>query len=166
MNPYRPPLDDIRFLLQTFGYSEQVQTLPLFGDFDLDTAMDLVQGYSDYCVDVLLPLNSKGDVQGVRYLPETHQVLAPDGFKAAWDGWCENGFVGMAHAAEHGGVGAPFSLSILASEILIACNKSFSMCPGLTGGLVEALEAHASDELKERYLHKLVSGEWAGTMCL
>ncbi len=166
MNPYQPPLADFRFLLETFGYPERVASLPAFQDFDLETAMDLVQGYADYCVGTLLPLNARGDAQGVRYLPEQHAVKTPDGFIEAWRGWCENGFVGLAHKAEHGGLGAPFSLSILASEVLIACNKSFSMCPGLTGGLVEALEAHASDELKERYLHKLVSGEWAGTMCL
>ena len=54
----------------------------------------------------------------------------------------------------------------MASEVLIACNKSFSMCPGLTAGLLDALVAHGSDELKERFMEKMVSGEWSGTMCL
>ncbi|NOY24237.1 MAG: acyl-CoA dehydrogenase [Oligoflexia bacterium] len=166
MNPYRAPLDDIRFLLNTFDYQGQILPLPGYEDFDLDMAMDLLDGYSKYCVDVLLPLNGPGDQQGVRFVPETGQVLVPDGFKQAYQGFCENGFTSLPFDPEFGGLGAPFCLATLASEVLIACNKSFSMSPGLTAGLIDALEAHGSAEQKEALLPRLISGEWAGTMAL
>lgn len=166
MNPYRPPLTDIRFLLETFDYAGQIQPLPGCEDFDLDTAMDLVDGYASWCVEVLLPLNGKADHQGVRFVPETHEVRTPDGFKEAYAAFRENGYGSLPFPPEHGGLGAPACLSILASEVLIACNKSFSMSPGLTAGLIDALEAHGSHHLQEALLPKLVSGEWSGTMAL
>ncbi len=166
MNFYRPPLTDIRFLLETFDYDALVRTMPAFADFDLETCMGLLEAYAKFCVDELLPLNGTGDHQGVSYDPETHDVKLPDGFIEAYAGYCENGFASLPHPQEFGGVGAPLVLSTLAQEIISACNKSFSMAPGLTSGLIEALHAHASDALKEEYLGKLVSGEWAGTMCL
>ena len=166
MNYYRPPTDEIRFLLETFDYAGQVGSLPKYADFDVDMCMDLVEGFAKFCVDVLLPLNAKGDHDGVQYDPETHDVTCPDGFKEAYAEFCANGFSALAMNPEYGGVGAPVTLQIMAQEIISACNKSFSMCPGLTQGLIESLEAHASDELKEYYLPRLVPGEWAGTMAL
>ena len=166
MNYYRPPLEEIRFLLEAFDYAGQVQSLERYADFDVDMCMDLVEGFSKFCVDELLPLNAKGDSEGVKYDPETHDVKTPEGFKEAYAAFCANGFAALAQNPEYGGVGAPVTVATLAQEILSACNKSFSMAPGLTAGLIESIEAHASDELKERFLEKLVTGEWAGTMCL
>ncbi|MCB9674484.1 MAG: acyl-CoA dehydrogenase C-terminal domain-containing protein [Alphaproteobacteria bacterium] len=166
MDVYRPPLDDIRFNLEVFGYAERIESIERFADFDLETAMSLLEEYSKFCVDVLKPLNASGDTVGVRFDPADHSVTTPDGFKAAYAGFTENAFNTIPWNPEFGGMGAPFSLSTLASEVLIATNKSFSMCTGLTAGLIEALEAYGTDAQKEHYLHKLVSGEWAGTMCL
>ncbi|MCO4768896.1 MAG: acyl-CoA dehydrogenase C-terminal domain-containing protein [Deltaproteobacteria bacterium] len=166
MNYYRPPLSDIRFLLETFDYDGVVGKIPAYSDFDLETCMGLLEAYAQFCVSELLPLNEKGDQQGVKYDPETHDVKVPDGFIEAYKAYCMNGFASLPHPAEFGGMGAPLVLSTLAQEIISACNKSFSMCPGLTAGLIEALHAHASKEINDKYLAKLVSGEWAGTMCL
>ncbi len=166
MSNYAPPLDDIRFLFQAFGYESQIAALAPFEDFDLETCMALLEEYSKFCVEVLLPLNGKGDVDGVRFIPETQEVELPDGFKEAYAGFCENGFTSLPFDPEHGGLGAPYAVYNAATEVLIATNKSFSMCPGLTAGLIDALEAHGSDALKERLLPRLITGEWAGTMCL
>ena len=166
MNFYRPPLSEIRFLLETFDYDAQVGSLARFEDYDLDTCMGLIDAYSKYCVEVLLPLNSTGDQQGVRFDPATGEVKTADGFKEAYAGYCENGFASLPHDPEYGGMGAPMTLATMAQEVISACNKSFSMAPGLTSGLIEALEAHGSDELKAKLLPKLVTGEWAGTMAL
>ncbi len=166
MNYYRPPLDDIRFLLETFDYDGVVHPLAGFEDFDLDTCMGLLDAFSTFCVEELMPLNGTGDQQGVRYDPATHDVTLPDGFIEAYKAFCDNGFATLPHPPEFGGMGGPLILSVLAQEILSASNKSFGMAPGLTNGLIEAVDAHASDELKARFLPKLVSGEWAGTMCL
>jgi hypothetical protein len=81
---YQPPLEDIKFALETFGYNENVHSIERFGDFDMDTCMDLLESYSSFCVEVLLPLNAKGDQEGVTYNPETKEVGLPDGFKEAY----------------------------------------------------------------------------------
>ncbi len=166
MDVYQPPLDDIRFNLEVFGYPERIETLDKFSDFDLDTSMAMLEEYSKFCVEVLKPINGSGDKVGVKYDPADQSVTMPDGFKEAYAGFCENGFTALPWEPEHGGMGAPFVLSTLAGEILIATNKSFSMCTGLTAGLIDALEAYGTDEQKETYLPKFISGEWAGTMCL
>ena len=166
MNTYRPPLRDMRFLLEAFDYNGTVASLPKFQDFDAETAEALIEEYAKFCTEVLLPLNETADKQGVRFVPETSDVVCPDGFKEAYQAFCENGYTSLPFDPEHGGIGAPHTLSILASEILIAANKSFSMCPGLTAGLIDALEVHADDHQREHLMPKLVSGEWAGTMCL
>ncbi len=166
MQTYRAPLADIRFLLQAFDYAGTVQSIEAFEDFDIDTAMSLLEEYSRYCVEVLLPLNEPGDRQGVTFDPQAHTVTLPDGFREAYQGYAENGYTALPFSPEHGGMGAPYVLSTLASEVMIAANKSFSMCPGLTVGLIDALEVHGTDHQKTHMLPKLISGEWTGTMCL
>jgi alkylation response protein AidB-like acyl-CoA dehydrogenase len=166
VNYYRPPLDDIRFLLETFDYDADVHAMSAFEDYDAETCMGLLEAFSVFCTERLLPLNSVGDQHGVKYDAETHDVTVAPGFTEAYKEYCENGFASLSHSPEYGGMGAPFVLSALAQEVISACNKSFSMCPGLTNGLIHAVEAHGSEELKNEYLPKLVSGEWAGTMCL
>ena len=146
---YEPPLEDIRFALETFGYNEQLAGMERFSDFDMETCMELLESYSAFCLEVLQPLNAKGDKEGVCFDPETKEVHLPDGFKEAYQGFCENGFSAISMNPEYGGLGAPISLAISAQEVIGATNKSFSMCPGLNGGLIEALEAYGSDELKE-----------------
>ncbi len=166
MATYTPPIDDIRFLLEAFDYQGQVGSLAKYEDFDLDTSMTMVEEYARFCVDQLRDLGFQGDKVGVSYDPETHDVTMPEGFKEAYLAFCENGYSGLPFPQEHGGVGAPVCISTLASEVLIATNKAFSMCSGLTAGLIDALEIHASEEQRETYLEKLITGTWSGTMCL
>lgn len=169
MNTYKAPLDDIRFLLEAFDYNGKIHGIPRFEEFDLDTAMDLLEGYANFCVEVLAPLNATGDKEGVKYNPEDHSVTTAPGFKEAYAQYAENGFTALPFPQEHGGIGAPVVVSTLGSEVLIASNKSFSMCPGLTAGLIDALEeheVHSETYANANLLPKLISGEWAGTMCL
>jgi alkylation response protein AidB-like acyl-CoA dehydrogenase len=169
MNTYAAPLDDIRFLLRAFDYDAKVQQIPRFEDFDLETAMDLLEGYASFCVEVLAPLNGEGDRHGVVFNPEDQSVTSPPGFKEAYLQYAENGFTALPFPQEHGGIGAPVVISTLGSEVLIASNKSFSMCPGLTAGLIDALEEHevqSETYANANLLPKLISGEWSGTMAL
>ncbi len=166
MNTYAAPLNDIRFALDVFGYRDLTAQIERFEDFDLDTAMDLGEAYAAYCVDELLPLNGPGDAVGVTFDADNATVTMPKGFKEAYEGWRDNGYTTIPYDPEHGGMGAPMVLKILLGEVLISCNKSFSMCPGLTEGLVDALEVWGSEHQKEHLLPKLISGEWTGTMCL
>ncbi len=165
MDVYRPPIADIRFNLEVFNYS-CLESIERFEDFDLETSMAMLEEYSKFCSEVLLPLNASGDKEGVIYDPVAKTVTVASGFKEAYHAYCENGFNTLPWSPEFGGMGAPFVISTLAGEVLIATNKSFSMCSGLTSGLIEALEAYVDESQQRDYLPKLVSGEWTGTMCL
>jgi alkylation response protein AidB-like acyl-CoA dehydrogenase len=156
----------MRFVLEALGYEEKLGGFEAFEIYDLATSMTVLETMASIAVDKLLPLNRKGDEEGLKFDPETSSVTLPEGFRDAFQTLAENGMIGLAAPPEFGGGGAPEALSVLASEIMTACNKSFSMCPGLSVGLMGALEAHGSDAQKEKYLTKLISGEWTGTMCL
>ena len=166
MQIYKSPNDDARFNLEAFDYNGQVASIEQYEDFDLDMAMTLLEEHSRFCEGELLPLNEKGDREGLKFNPEDASVTTPAGFKAAYEGYRDAGFGGLSFPPDYGGTGAPLTLSAMASEVLIATNKSFSMCPGLTTGLIEALHAHGTDELKDQFLEKMITGEWTGTMCL
>jgi alkylation response protein AidB-like acyl-CoA dehydrogenase len=166
MQTYRPPVEDIRFQLETFDYATRVHGLPGFESFDLETGMSLVGALAEYIAAEIAPLNQKGDKEGVKFDAAAKTVTLPAGFRAAYEGLVDNGFVALACDPTYGGLGAPFCLSLLAGEVLVAANKSLSMCSGLSGGFIEALHAHGSDALKDEYLPNLVAGKWAGTMCL
>ena len=166
MQIYKSPNDDARFQLEAFDYEGQVASIEKYADFDLDMSMTMLEEHSRFCEGELLPLNETGDRVGLKFDPETASVTLPEGFKAAYEGYREAGFGGLSFDPEYGGTGAPLTLSSVASEVLIATNKSFSMCPGLTTGLIEALHAHGTQALKDRFLEKLITGEWTGTMCL
>ena len=92
MLKYTPPLDDIRFNLEVFGYPALIAEIEKMADFDLDTAMSLLGEYSNFCANVLYPLNQKADQQGLQFDGATGAVTTPDGFKEAYKGWVEAGF--------------------------------------------------------------------------
>ncbi len=166
MQRYTAPLNEIRYVLKALDYDQEVASLKPFQDFDLEMAMAIAETVAKICQDQLLPLNRVGDEEGLKFNPEDGSVTLPDGFREAYQTLVENGLMGLTGPAKYGAAGAPETLGIVFSEILTATNKSFSMAPGLTMGLVDALNHHASEEQKEEYLPKLVTGEWTGTMCL
>ncbi|MFT5682190.1 MAG: alkylation response protein AidB-like acyl-CoA dehydrogenase [Myxococcota bacterium] len=167
MSHYKTPIDEIRFNLEAFGYSETVHSIPDFADFDLDTAMGIISEFAKFCEGELLPLNAKGDQDGLVFDPKDHSVTTPAGFKEAWAAFSAAGWTGVTGAVEYGGFGAPHAVGVMTAESLIATNKSFSMCDGLSKGLINALSAgEVDDALKQAYLPNLISGKWTGTMCL
>jgi alkylation response protein AidB-like acyl-CoA dehydrogenase len=166
MQRYNPPLKEIRYVLEALNYEKEIASLEPFDGFDLETSMAIAETVASIGVDKLLPLNKKGYHEGLKFNPETGDVHLPDGFREAYQTLVEAGMMGLTGPQEYGAAGAPEPLGIVFSEIVTATNKSFSMCPGLTLGLVDALTHHASDEQKAEYLPKLVTGEWTGTMCL
>lgn len=166
MDIYKAPVRDMLFALEAFDYAGRVATLEKYQDFDLETVEAILQTGADVLTNELFPLNKKGDVEGLKWDPETGAVTTPEGFREAYQMLVQNGMMGITGPAEYGGGGGPESLSTTLGEISTATNKSFSMAPGLTRGLVDALYHHATDEQKDRFLPKLVSGEWSGTMCL
>jgi alkylation response protein AidB-like acyl-CoA dehydrogenase len=165
MQVYDPPVEDYRFLLDILNY-DRIHKLPGHEDYDLDTIMALIEQGAKFAKEKMLPLNKVGDEKGLQFDPESGDVKTPKGFTALYKELCEQGYPGITHSPEHGGAGAPHMLSAVFNEVFCSANKSFSMAPGLTHGLVEAIDHHGTDELRQRYLLKLVSGEWTGTMCL
>jgi alkylation response protein AidB-like acyl-CoA dehydrogenase len=166
MQIYNAPLKEIRFLLEVFGYNEKVASLEPFEDYDLDSVMALMEQTARFCTEKMLPLNRKGDQEGLTYDPETRSVKTPTGFKELFLASREQGAMGLTTPVEFGGLGAPQTVGMITSELATATNKSFSMCGGLTHGLIDALVAHGDDWQKATFLPKLASGEWTGTMCL
>ena len=164
MPAYKAPLDDIRFLLHDVHDVAQLAALPGFEDAtpDLIDAV-LVEG-AKICEEVLFPINQSGDTEGVTY--ENGEVRTPSGFKAAYAQYAAGGWTGVSADATYGGQGLPESVGFVMEEMLCSANLSFSMYPGLSHGAVSALLSHGSDELKGRFLPKLIDGTWGGTMCL
>lgn len=165
MQIYKAPLEDMRFLLEALGY-EEVANLKRYEDYDVDTVMAIFEENGKFCANEMLPLNRTGDLEGVKYNPEDHSVTTPRGFKELYEKFCEAGMLSLAQDPEFGGGGAPYLVGMVLSEMSTATNKSFTMCPGLTNGLIDALLHHGSDEQKQAYLPHLISGKWTGTMCL
>ncbi len=165
MQIYKAPITDMRFAFETFGY-DAVMKLKRFADYDLDTVEALLGEAGKFCTNEMLPLNRVGDQVGLKWDPESGEVVLPDGFKKLYADYVASGLVGIAQPVAYGGGGAPHAVSVGLSELATATNKSFSMCPGLNHGLIEALHHHGTDQQKKDWLPKLVSGEWTGTMCL
>jgi alkylation response protein AidB-like acyl-CoA dehydrogenase len=139
---YRAPLRDIRFVV-------------LEG---------ILEEGSRFAENVLAPTNRTGDEHGLRF--ENGKVYAPPGFKEAYDRYCQDGWITMTADPQWGGQGLPAGFTLAFGEMLCSGNMAWKMYSGLTESAGLTIAEHGSDELKQRYLPKMVSGEWAGTMCL
>ncbi|MDR3505702.1 MAG: acyl-CoA dehydrogenase family protein [Acidocella sp.] len=161
---YTPPLDDLRFLLTQAIDTSELSTLFAEQGFDNDLALTLLEEAGKFCAEVIAPLNLSGDATGCRL--EDGKVITAPGFAQAYTAYAEGGWCGLSAEEEYGGQGLPRTLQFLVDEMLSGANLSFGLFPGLTRGAVEAIVAHASEELKQTYLPKMISGEWTGAMAL
>lgn len=164
MPSYRAPLDDIHFLLHDVHNVAQLAQLPAFAEATPDVIDAVLAEAATVCEELLFPLNQSGDAEGCRY--ENGEVKTPAGFKEAYAQYASGGWTGLAAPPEFGGQGLPEAVRFVFEEMLCSANLSFSMYPGLSHGACSALISHGSDELKQRFLPKLVDGTWTGTMCL
>ena len=164
MPAYKAPLDDIRFLLHDVHDVSQLAALPGFEEATADVVDAVLAEGAAICETVLFPLNQSGDAEGCRWV--NGEVHTPAGFKDAYAQYAAGGWTGIAATPEFGGQGLPEAVRFVMEELLCSSNLSFSMYPGLSHGAVSALMSHGSDELKQRFLPKLIDGSWAGTMCL
>jgi len=164
MSTYHAPVKDMRFVMDELAGLPQISQLPGFTDATPDMADAVLEEAARFTGEVLAPLNRLGDTQGSQWSPTG--VTTPAGWKAAYQAFCAAGWNGVTAPAEFGGQGLPAVLGVAVQEMACSANLSFSLAPLLTSGAVAALVTCASDELKARYLPKMVSGEWTGTMNL
>ena len=167
MPEYKAPLREIKFVLDELLDSQtHYQSIPAYADVATPDMIEAIIGEgAKFCENVLSPLNRVGDTEGcVRN--DDASVTTPTGFKEAYKQYVENGWPSLAHNPNYGGQGLPESLGIVISEMVGTANWSWGMYPGLSHGAMNTVESHGTDEQKETYLTKLVSGEWTGTMCL
>jgi len=165
MPTYRAPVEHVQFLLQhVVGFQAHAQ-LPGFADATPDVVEAILSEGGRICEEVLQPLNVSGDREGCKRQADG-SVTTPKGFREAYKAYAEGGWIGLAAPSEYGGQGLPYTLAAAINEFATSANMAFSLYPGLTRGAQAALLVHASDEQKNLYMPKLVSGEWSGTMNL
>ena len=159
------PVEESLFLLNEVFGLEQLNSLPGFEEATEDLVEAILSEGARFAAEVVQPLNMAGDVEGCT-LGEDGCVTTPTGFKAAYRQFVEGGWMGLSAETDHGGQGLPSTLNVIMSEYLCTANLSFAMYPGLTQGAYAAMREHASDEIKQRFLPKMVEGNWTGTMNL
>ena len=165
MPHYKAPVNDTVFLINDVFDFQRYSNLPRFSEAPIDVVEAVLNEGGKFAEQILQPLNLPGDQEGCKRLPDG-SVVTPKGFKEAYKAFVEGGWVGVTGSTQYGGQGLPHFLGVALSEYLIAANLAFAMYPGLTNGASAALQVHGSEALKTRYLPKLTSGEWTGTMNL
>ena len=161
---YTAPIKDMLFNMQHLAALDEIAKIPGFEDAGMETAQAVLEECARFNQDVLAPLNWEGDKHPSFW--KDGVVTTTTGFKQAYQQYAEGGWQGLQHPTDMGGQGLPKTIGAACGEILNSANMSFALCPLLTDGAIEALLTAGSDELKATYLHKLVSGEWTGTMNL
>lgn len=161
---YNPPLENIRFVLHDVLKAETLNALPGYGEVTKDLMDQILEEGARLCAEVLFPLNRPGDEEGC--VLENGVVRTPKGFKEAYDTFASGGWCGLSSDPQYGGMGMPTVVNTVMQEMICSANMSFGMYPGLSQGAYEALHALGTDEQKQTYLPKLITGEWSGTMCL
>ena len=164
MSAYRAPVKDALFTLRHIGELDRLAATERYGAADAATVADVLGEHGRFMQEVFAPLNRSGDVEGLRLADGV--VTTPSGFREAYAKFVEAGWQGLNAEEEYGGAGFPEAVFTAALEFMTAANGALTMCPGLTTGAIECLQAWGTEEQKETYLRRMVTGEWTGTMNL
>ncbi|MCV6596895.1 MAG: acyl-CoA dehydrogenase C-terminal domain-containing protein [Mangrovicoccus sp.] len=163
MQQYRAPVKDFQFVLHDVMQVSEAQ-IPGYSDLEREFTEAVLDAAGALASDVLAPLNMTGDVEGCRL--ENGVVRTPAGFKDAFEQLKEGGWPGLSLPEQYGGQELPHALSIAVAETFTSANTSLIVYQGLTGGAISAILAHGSDAQKDKYVPKMASCEWTGTMNL
>ncbi|AOF98572.1 acyl-CoA dehydrogenase [Sphingobium sp. RAC03] len=161
---YSAPLLEQSFVLQTIGKLSQTPSCSAIDPGADDIVEAVLSEAGRLAREVFEPLCRRGDLEGARW--ENGSVSLPEGFLEAYQQYRDGGWASLHAHPDHGGQGLSFALSCAVQEQLTSANMAFALCMMLSQGAIHALSNHASSELQLRYLGRLVSGEWTGTMNL
>ncbi|MGN5753894.1 acyl-CoA dehydrogenase C-terminal domain-containing protein [Acinetobacter calcoaceticus] len=163
---YKAPLRDMQFVLHEMLQTEQnYQGLSKYQESVNRELIDqYLEAAADFCENELAPINQNGDQEGCHL--NQGVVTTPKGFKEAYQKYAELGFTSLTADPEYGGQGLPTLLRIAISEMLCGSNWAWAMYPGLSHGAMRTIEHHGTEQQKQKFLTKLISGIWTGTMCL
>lgn len=163
---YKAPLRDMQFVLHEMLQTEQ--NYQGLNKYQESVNRELIDQYleaaADFCENELAPINQNGDQEGCHL--NQGVVTTPKGFKEAYQKYAELGFTSLTADPEYGGQGLPTLLRIAISEMLCGSNWAWAMYPGLSHGAMRTIEHHGTEQQKQKFLTKLISGVWTGTMCL
>ena len=161
---YTAPVKDMLFCMKELAGLEAIASLPGFEDAGLETAQAVLEECARFSGEVLAPLNREGDIHPSSW--KDGAVTMTPGFKQAFRQFGEGGWQGLQHPLEFGGQGLPKTIGAACIEMINSANLSFALCPLLTDGAIEALLTAGTPEQQERFIPKMISGEWTGTMNL
>lgn len=161
---FTAPVKSIQFLLNYSVDLDAILKAPAFEDVNRELIGDILQGAADFAENKWAPTNWAGDQNPAQLNGDN--VIASPGFKEAYQDFVEAAWLSLATPVEIGGMGLPQLVKAGADEMFYAANMALGLCPMLTSSAAKAIHAHASDDLKAKYLPKMVTGEWTGAMCL
>jgi alkylation response protein AidB-like acyl-CoA dehydrogenase len=161
---YKAPVRDLSFILNEVLEIDRYANQPGFADASPDLIAQILEEGGKFAEEVIAPINWTGDKQGCTI--DDGVVTTPKGWKEAYHQMVEAGWTSLAADPKYGGQGLPAVVSMSVGQFTAAASAAFSMYPGLTGGAYAGIEASASDEIKDKYLPRMASGEWTGTMNL
>ena len=161
---YKAPVRDLTFILNEVLEIDRYSNQPGFADISSDVVAQVLEEGGKFAEEVIAPINWTGDKEGCTVVDGV--VTTPKGWKEAYHQMVEAGWTSLAAGQEYGGQGLPAVVSMSVGQFTAAASAAFSMYPGLTGGAYAGIEASASQEIKDKYLPKMASGEWTGTMNL
>jgi alkylation response protein AidB-like acyl-CoA dehydrogenase len=161
MSDYKPPLKHINFVLRDVI---NVQALPAASELDDEMLEGILTEAGRLAADEMAPLNYPGNEEGCTL--ENGTVKTPKGWKEAYSHYVDGGWNGVSSTSKYGGMELPFAVSFGVAEMWQSANMAFALCPMLNQAAIEAMEIYGSQEQKDLYLEKMISGEWTGTMNL
>ncbi len=164
MSDYRPPVKDMLFVIRDLAGLERLARLPGFEEATTDLVEAVLEEAAQLATEVIAPTNPIGDREGTRV--EDGAVRVPAAFKAAYAQYVEGGWPAITQPPEHGGQGLPYLVGLAVDEMWQAANLAWSLCPLLTEGAARAIEVHAEESLRRRFLEPMIAGRWTGTMNL